>query len=342
MNCKKIASILMFVMFMNTVNATASVLGEKTYSWETDMGAYTKFHHTDFYSDTYGKQSESYIDYKPNTEAKPIVVNGNSIWGTRNIDSAVSYLSENGIRTIGGINGDYFSFKTGIPMGNTITNGEIVSKENLGQDAIAFKSNGEAFIDWIDIKTTLSDGNKSIGIDCINKWYQSGYDTVFLLNDKFGKSTKTESECLFVICDTVSGRLEIGESMVLRVSDKFIYNGDITIDKGKTILFMQTDGISECYEFLNNLNIGQEIHITNNVSDNNNQKWEDVEELISSVYRNSADCLRRNHNGPHCAGRGWYGTDSRCFHYGCKNRGIVRESYHYRHTFRGASHHRGQ
>lgn len=283
LNCKKIIALSIILTFLSHVNVFAGVMGEETYSWETDMGAYTKYRHTDFYSDTYGNQAESYIEYIPNAEAKPVVVNGDTIWGTRNIKNAVSYLSDQGIRTIGGINADYFSFKTGIPMGNTIIGGEIVSKENVGQDAIAFKSDGEAFIDWFDVKTTLSDGKTSIGVDCINKWYQAGYDTVFLLNDKFGKSTKTESECLFVLCDTVEGELKIGTDMILKVEDKFIYNGDIAIAEDKTILFMQTDGLGECYEFLNNLEPGQKISISNNAYDNNNEKWSDVMELVSSV-----------------------------------------------------------
>ena len=38
-------------------------------------------------------------------------------------------MQENGLRPLAGINADYFSFKTGIPMGYTIADGEIISKE---------------------------------------------------------------------------------------------------------------------------------------------------------------------------------------------------------------------
>ena len=37
-------------------------------------------------------------------------------------------MQENGLRPLAGINADYFSFKTGIPMGYTIADGEIISK----------------------------------------------------------------------------------------------------------------------------------------------------------------------------------------------------------------------
>ena len=60
----------------------------------------------------------------------PIVVNGASIWGTRNIKQAEQYMQENGLRPLAGINADYFSFKTGIPMGYTIADGENYNQRN--------------------------------------------------------------------------------------------------------------------------------------------------------------------------------------------------------------------
>ena len=53
--------------------------------------------------------------------------------GNENIKQAEQYMQENGFRPLAGINADYFSFKTGIPMGYTIADGEIISKEYGGQ-----------------------------------------------------------------------------------------------------------------------------------------------------------------------------------------------------------------
>ncbi len=271
------------VFFFWGASAYASVLGTVSDSWTTDMGAYTYFHHTSFMSESVGKQTETYIEYTPNDMAKPVVVNGSSVWGTRTINGAVSYMEDNGMRPMAGINADYFSFTTGIPMGNVIIGGEIVSAENLGQDAVAIRSDGTAFIDWFDVKTTLSNGQRSVGVDCINKWYQNGFTTIFMLNDKFAKNTHTNGENLFVICTPVSGELKIGSNYTLRVDDKFVYGGDVTIPEGKVVFVIGTGGIEECYTLLNEANIGDELYITNNVSDNDNQKWADVEYLASSV-----------------------------------------------------------
>ena len=263
--------------------AFASVLGTESGGWETDMGAATVYHQNTFVSSEVGRQTENYIEYKPNADAKPVVINGYSVWGTRSLSSAVSYMYDNGSRPIAGVNADYFSFTTGIPMGNTIIDGEIVSSENMGQDGVAFRSDGSAFIDWVDIQTTVSDGTSSVDVDCINKWYQNGYDPIFMLTDKFASSTHTSCECLFVICTPVSGRLAIGSTAEYVVNDSFVYEGDVEIPEGKAVLLIATGGIPEHYAFLNNLKAGQTITVTNSSADGDNAKWSDVKQLVSSA-----------------------------------------------------------
>ena len=276
------AIVTMLALAMQTA-AYASVLGEETGGWATDMGASTVFHKNTFMSSSVGQQTEVYIEYTPNADAKPIVVNGYSIWGTRNLKSAASYMSDSGKRPIAGINADYFSFTTGIPMGNTIVDGEIVSAENVGQDGVVFRSDGSAFIDWVDIKTTVSDGQRSVNVDCINKWYQAGYDPIFMLTDKFASSTHTSCECLFVVCTPIEGKLALGKTVTYQVNDSFVFNGDVEIPEGKVVFLIGTNGIPEHYEFLNNLQAGQTITVTNTSGDGNTEKWADVEQLVSSV-----------------------------------------------------------
>lgn len=280
---KKLVWILTVIMTLCSSTAYASVLGDEQGGWATDMGASTFFHRNTFNSSSAGNQTETYVEYSPNEGAKPVVVNGWSVWGTRNLTNAASYMSDRGLRTIAGMNADYFSFKTGIPMGNAIIDGEIVSSENAGQDAVAFRKDGSAFVDWIEIKTTVSKNGTSADVDCINKWYQSGYDPIFMLTDKFGKTTHTSCECLFVVCTPTGGRLHIGEDATYQVNDTFVYEGDVTIPEGKVVFLIGTGGIPASYSFMQSLRTGDTITVTNTAADGNNEKWSDVEQLISSV-----------------------------------------------------------
>lgn len=279
---KKCIMSLAFAMIFVGISANAEVLGEPSGGWSTYMGAATYFHNSQFTSDSVGKQNEYYVEYTPNEEAVPVVINGSSIWGTRDIKEAEEYMEENGLRPLVGINADYFSFKTGIPMGYTIIDGEIASKEYGGQDAVGFRADGTGFIKWLDIKTTLSDGQNSIEVMYINKWCQAGFDPVYLLTNRFGKSTKTESECIFVMCSPEEGKLAIGETMSLTVDDVFIYDGAIEIPDGKIVLLMDTSGQADLYDFLSRLYKGQKLAVTNEAVGDDGT-WSTAENGISSV-----------------------------------------------------------
>ncbi len=263
--------------------AHAETLGSKTGGWDTDMGAYTKFHNVVFQSDNenVGQQTEYYVEYKPNSEAVPVVVNGYSIWGTRNIKQAAEYMKDNGMRPLVGINADYFSFKTGIPMGHTIIDGEIASKENGGMDAVGFRADGTGYIGWLDIKTTLSNSSDSADVMYINKWCQPGFDPIYMFTDKFGESTKTKSNCIFAICTPKKGKLKLGDTLTLKVDEVFTYDGEITIPDGKIVIAMDTSGDASLYRFMTSIREGQTLKVTNEAVGDG--EWNNIQNGMGSV-----------------------------------------------------------
>lgn len=278
----KLFAVIFTAILITNITASAEVLGTVTGGWSTYMGADTYFHNVQFTSDSVGLQNEYYVEYTPNEEAVPVIINGSSIWGTRDIKEAEQYMKDNGLRPLVGINADYFSFKTGIPMGYTIIDGEIVSKEYGGQDAVGFRSDGTGFIKWLDIATTVSDGEKTVDVMYINKWCQPGFDPIYMLTDKFGKTTKTSSECIFVICSPVDGTLSIDTSMTMTVDDIFIYNGEIEIPDGKIVMIMDTSGDANCYDFLSRLAVGDTVTVTNTAVGDDGT-WKTAQNGVSSV-----------------------------------------------------------
>ena len=110
------------------ISAEAAVLGNVLSSITNDMGAYSVFHKTEFNDDVVGKQTEFYVEYTPNTDAVPVVADDGSQWGQSDIYTAADKVYDEGNRVVAGINADYFSFKTGLPMGTTISGGKLVSK----------------------------------------------------------------------------------------------------------------------------------------------------------------------------------------------------------------------
>ncbi len=280
MNLKKISAAAVSLCFCITIPAYADVLGTVTGQYTTDLGAGTQLHNVTYQSESVGKQTEYYVEYTPNTAAVPIVENGSSVWGTRTIYRAAWYLENSGYRPLIGINADFFSFKTGIPMGISVSEGEILTKTDGALDAVGFTADGKAFIDKLDIKTTLHSSSGDANIECINRWYTKDYTPICLLTDKFSSSTHTSSPCLFLLCTPQSGTLSIGEELKLTVDDKFTYDGDIDIPSGKMVLMISDSGNPELYDYLNNLNTGSEVTITNEAV--GSDKWTEAKNIIGT------------------------------------------------------------
>ena len=265
------------------ISVSASVLGELTGGYKVTMADNTKLHHYKYNTNTTA-QSEYFVEYKPGSDVVPMVVNGDSIYGRRTITQAAEYMKSNGMKPMIGINGDYFSYMTGVPMGHTIIDGELVTSDPSGQNAVGFNSDGTGFISWLEIQSKFikKDGSEMM-LDCINKWCQPTISTSYLLTDKFAASTKTSGNCKFVIFSKLEGRLAIGDSITLRVDEIFDYDGDILIPEGKYVLVMtNTYGTPEKLQFMSQLQIGEEVELKSEAV-YDKDKWSKVSSAIGSV-----------------------------------------------------------
>ena len=259
---KLINTIIATIILVNTT-AFAGVFGNVYNSQSEEMWKHT-YYQNSFTNANNQKQSEHYVEYTPNTDIVPVMVNGDKLWGTLNIYDAQKYLDKNGFRSRFGINADYFSFQTGLQMGTTISNGEIISKEYDAQDAIGFRADGSAFIDTLQIQTTLSKGEKSVEIMFINKWCQAGFDPIYLLTDAFGNATKTKSNCLYIMGVVRDGSISIDKTATITVEDIFEYDGEVEIPKGKILLQIDiAGGRADLMEFMRSIQKNDTLTITN-------------------------------------------------------------------------------
>ena len=130
---KKFLSAFVAVLFIVNLSASAyaSVLGSsKVTGYSVGIGKGTTFTSGVFYSDQsgVGKQTENYITYTPNAAVTPIITNGEYLFGAKTISNEVERLSNKGVNLVGGINADFFSLQTGVPMSNLVVDGEIITK----------------------------------------------------------------------------------------------------------------------------------------------------------------------------------------------------------------------
>ena len=279
------------------IGASADTLGTLSAesSWSTDMGGGAGYYHNVFYSSSVGNQTENYVEYTPNSEAVPVVVNGASIYGKRTITSAADYMTKNNPRPMIGINADYFSLKTGIPMGYTVIDGRIYSKEASIQDAIGFRSDGTAFIDKIQLVSSASKDGESVKVQYINKWPQKGHSSLLLLTDDYGATTKTNFHGFFVICTPKNGELAIGKDITLEVESSFDYDGDIKIPEGKYIFVMDPESDPTDYAFMSSLAAGDIVTVSTAVSySERGSDWAQAVNIVSAGNMDNNNRLINN------------------------------------------------
>lgn len=266
-----------------TTTVSASILGSVNGGWQTDMGGGAVYTNGVYKSESGVSQTENYVEYTPNSEAVPIVVNGASVYGSRTITSAAEYMEKNSLRPLIGINGDYFSTKTGIPMGYTVIDGKLFSKEAGMQDAVGFRPDGTGFIDTIGIDATLTHNDKKINIQYVNKWPQDGLPCVYMLDSNFSSTTKTNFNALYVICSATKGDLSLNSTMTLNVDEVFIYDGAIKIPDGKYVFVMDPDGDAQFFDLLSNLAPGNTLTFANSVYGAERYNWSEASHIMSSI-----------------------------------------------------------
>lgn len=266
-----------------TSTAFASILGTEGGGWQTDMGAGAVYSNNVFVSDSVGRQTENLVEYTPNSESVPVVVNGSSVYGLRTISSAAKYMEDNNLRPLIGINADYFSGKTGIPMGYTVIDGKLLSKESGMQTAVGFREDGTAFIDTLGVDASLTHNGEKINIQYVNKWPQKGFSWVYMLDSNYSDTTKTNFNALYVVCSAEDGDLSLNSSMSLNVDEVYIYDGAIKIPDGKYVFVMDPDGDKTFFDFLANLAPGDKLTFANSVYGAEKNDWTTAKYALSSI-----------------------------------------------------------
>lgn len=284
MKFKKFTAIATMVMLLaSPFDAFASVLGSnKIDGYSTTIGEGTEFYYNQFYSDQkgVGQQSENYIIYTPNETVRPLISIGNNIYGSITPAKEIERLTNLGHNIIGGSNADYFSLQTGVPMGNTIVDGKILSKDASGQDAIGIMPDGTAFISYFSLNSVLkkADGSE-LNIYNINKFRQPY--AAYLLTEDFSSETRNTTPGFDVILEVIEGEMKIGTDMTLKVESITENTASAPIPKGKLVLTVDAHAPKEFLEPVKSLTEGEVVTLT--LSAEGDKRWKEVALGMGSV-----------------------------------------------------------
>ena len=267
---------LIIVFIFTSITANASTLGSTLIDGYTiEIGYGTTSTHNKWYSDQsgVGQQVENYITYNPNDLVEPIITHGEYLYGTSKISEEVLNLRDKGITSLAGINADYFSLETGLPMSNIISDGKILTKSQGSQYGIGILEDNTAFMSKMIIYSTMYKSDEtSINIHHINKLRQPY--SIYMLTDDFGTQTYNKSNGYDVILTDITGEIKLGSEITATVESVDEYNGSIAIPKDKIILTVDANAPEEYVQALSSLQIGEEIKITFGFE--GDERWKDA------------------------------------------------------------------
>lgn len=218
------------------VDGTNRDAGTITSQSTTVLGPESSYTVTKYNHPTNGKEQSYAITYSPGGNIQPVVAYGSKLYGTSTIQRIFSYLGGEGYHVIGGINGDFFSLKTGLPLGMVAVDGELRSSD-AGAPAVCFRKDGTAFLSYPNLTFSLKNNTKgkTIQVEHFNK-YRQPY-ALYLLSDDFSATTRTTSAGKEIYFKPVgSDKVPVSGTMELEVVKVAESSGAVSIPAGQLVL----------------------------------------------------------------------------------------------------------
>lgn len=290
---KKAVCLIVMLTTVFSVSGEASVLGSKelyNYSYEVGDGLYLIKNR--FLSDQsgVGNQTENYFEYLPNSRTRPIVTVGKYVYGGEDINEIYEYLSESGVRTLGGINGDFFSFQTGVPNGHVVIDKKIISTDERPLPALGIRADGSAFIDDFQIITKMYHNGEEAVIPFINKYLQKwGY---YMYDSNYYSKITPSSSGKYVTLKILEGDMTLGgvlKTEVVSVEDNIT---EKALSDGYIVIGLTYEADPMLFNVFLSFSAGDTVEFTFN--SNNNALWEQAIHILASdagqIVKNGAYC----------------------------------------------------
>ena len=200
-----------------------------------------------------GKDNHTYVfEYTPSLSTLPIVVWGESQKSRKTLLKMAEPYIDN---AVAGINGDFFSFYTGIPMGCLVSQGRFLSS-SVDNNALVIMEDGTLQIGKPDIKSTIS--FKDEEFDFYYNKYPLVY-SLYLTDSTYSDSTGSDFDCLEVVLCPEDENLYINSSTPAVVVSIYTDKTDTKIREGHFVLTVPKT--HEAYKTFSKLHIGESVTI---------------------------------------------------------------------------------
>lgn len=301
---KRAAAAGLALMMTGQAAYASEALGHDLHSGSVDLSVGTSVTRQIFWSDTYSDlRTERYLTYQPSTDVNPTVAYGDKVLSRATLASMAKTLENQGKRVVGGVNGDYYVFATGAPVGLVISGGVIRSataSTSAWYYGVGFRADGTAFIGRpaLSVKAAFQGVSHDItgGINKIRT--ESGGYT--LLTGDFAATTGNTSPGVDVILSPLtdgegetiltgsgaelvrSSEPIVGGRTTCVVEQVLESEGSIPIPEGKWVLTINGKGDAGKIEALKALQPGDTVDIDITSED---ERWAQATEALGAPSR---------------------------------------------------------
>lgn len=215
-----------------------------------------------------GNMSHEYLfRFTPHLSTRPVVAFGESQFSRKNLLKIANTFGDS---AVAGINADFFSFTTGIPLGAVAVNGRFLSS-SVGNNALAIFEDGTLHIGKPDIVTKISFEGEEFD------FYYNKYPLVYSLyvtDNTFSDSTESNFECLEILLKPRREELYINSTVSCLVKNISFNTTDTKIKKGHFVLTVPNT--HPAYKLFSTLHIGESVNISVTAS----KVWEDASYVV--------------------------------------------------------------
>lgn len=171
-------------------------------------------------------------------------------------------ITDRDAEAVAALNGDHFSFKTGIPMGMSISDGEIVTSpipaynaDDYYFHALGITADGEVLTgENPTLYMQYTVGDHTCTVDRINRTRESWEGgQICLFTPRYGESTDTDFSGVDVVLRVEEGKVAVGtmRATVVEIDE----DGDAPLEEGYAVLSIH----ALRYEEVENLAVGDEL-----------------------------------------------------------------------------------
>ena len=247
--------------------------GTTIYQNQISLGNGVTYTNTISENSTYGIQQSYSFTTTPGDLVTPIILACDTIYGSMNIESIVSYAQQQGYNVVAAMNTDFFSMSTGVPLGIVIEDG-VYKCSPEGYTSVLFDAQGRASVvenTAVQIKMTNQGGGEDTSADAaaesnagkyltlthFNKMRQNGAG-MYLMDEHFSTvSTRTSSFGWAVKFKILEGTMKTKGTVRLEVVQ--VYEGSQPMTIGSGYMVLTADDTSNLHYQFEKFNVGDEV-----------------------------------------------------------------------------------